>query len=151
MVGAEGASPWFECAAVRVVLAARDIGAVYRLLQGAGVSQREIARRTGQLQSEVSEILRGRQVRDVLVLERIADGLGVPRGYLRLAEGGGAVSAYAGSGAGSVEEVGEMYRRMLLANAGVSFLGRPVDKLGALLALPGPALAPVPLPDRVDG
>ena len=49
------------------------------MLQREGVPQREIAERVGQSQSEVSEILRGRRVRDVMVLERIVDGLGVPR------------------------------------------------------------------------
>jgi transcriptional regulator with XRE-family HTH domain len=63
---------------MRAALGARDIGAVYRLLGNAGVTQRRIAQLTGQAQSEVSEILKGRQVRDVQVLERIADGLGVP-------------------------------------------------------------------------
>lgn len=42
-----------------------------------------------------------------------------------------------------------MYRRALLATAGMAVVGRPVDKLGELLALPGPA--PVPLPARIDG
>jgi hypothetical protein len=41
-----------------------------------------------------------------------------------------------------------MRRRVLLANAGVSVVGRPVDKLGELIALPGPA--PVELPSRID-
>ena len=40
---------------------------------------------TGQSQSEVSEILKGRQVMAYDVLTRIADGLGVPRGYMGLA------------------------------------------------------------------
>ncbi|MGH3365928.1 MAG: helix-turn-helix domain-containing protein, partial [Nocardioidaceae bacterium] len=66
----------FEDAEMRAALAARDVTLVYRLLGQRGVTQREIARRTGQSQSEVSNILRGRQVRDVTVLERIADGLG---------------------------------------------------------------------------
>jgi hypothetical protein len=52
---------WYERPEVRVALDARDVGAVYRLLQREGVTQREIARRTGQSQSEASEILRGRQ------------------------------------------------------------------------------------------
>lgn len=42
---------------VRAALVARDIGAVYRLLWQAGVTQHRIARLTGQSQSEVSEIL----------------------------------------------------------------------------------------------
>ncbi|MGH3997783.1 MAG: helix-turn-helix domain-containing protein, partial [Pseudonocardiaceae bacterium] len=71
------APPWCTRPEARKALAERDIGAVYRLLYRDGVSQREIARRTGQSQSEVSEIMhRGRQVRDITVLERIADGLG---------------------------------------------------------------------------
>jgi transcriptional regulator with XRE-family HTH domain len=77
----------FERDDVRAALAARDIGAVYRLLGQAGVSQRRIAQLTGQSQSEVCEILKGRQVRDVWVLERIADGLGVPRAWMGLSYG----------------------------------------------------------------
>ena len=41
---------------MRRYLAVRDIGSVYRLLQRLGVSQRAIAARTGQSQSEISEI-----------------------------------------------------------------------------------------------
>jgi transcriptional regulator with XRE-family HTH domain len=60
-------------------LAARDIAAVYRILQRFGVSQQKIANRTGQSQSEVSEILAGRRVISYDVLARIADGLGIRR------------------------------------------------------------------------
>ncbi|MEU8197707.1 helix-turn-helix transcriptional regulator [Microbispora amethystogenes] len=50
------------------------------------MSQRAIAARTGQSQSEVSEIVaNGRQVMAYDVLSRIADGLGIPRGYMGLA------------------------------------------------------------------
>ena len=70
---------------MRAVLAARDIAGVFRLLQRVGVSQRRIAALTGQSQSEISEILGGRQVVSYDVLTRIADGLGVPRGQLGLA------------------------------------------------------------------
>jgi hypothetical protein len=65
---------------MRTALAERDISAVYRLLRRQGVSQRQIAAKTGQSQSEVSEILKGRQVMAYDVLARIADGLCVPRG-----------------------------------------------------------------------
>ncbi len=142
---------WYEHPEARGALAARDVGAVYRLLRRHGVTQREIARRTGQSQSEVSEIVRGRRVRDVTVLERICDGLGVPRELMRLA-GRAGDSAYPGEVTvtdlpeGVVEE---MRRRVLLANGGVAIASRPVDKLGELLALPDPA--PVPLPARIDG
>lgn len=70
---------------MRVVLAARDVAGVYKLLQRMGVSQRRIAALTGQSQSEVSEILAGRHVVSYDLLSRIADGLGVPRGSLGLA------------------------------------------------------------------
>ncbi|WP_424533930.1 helix-turn-helix domain-containing protein [Sphaerisporangium viridialbum] len=70
---------------MRQALAVRDIATVYMLLQRVGVSQRRIAALTGQSQSEISEILNGRQVMAYDVLVRIADGLGVPRGYMGLA------------------------------------------------------------------
>lgn len=70
---------------MRSALAGRDLKKVYELLQRSGISQRSIARRTVQSPSEVYEILRGRQVLAHDVLVRIADGLGVPRGYMGLA------------------------------------------------------------------
>jgi transcriptional regulator with XRE-family HTH domain len=72
---------------VRAALAARDIGALYRLLKRLGISQRQIAGLTDQSQSEVCEILKGRQVLNVLVLERIADGFGIPRARMGLGYG----------------------------------------------------------------
>jgi transcriptional regulator with XRE-family HTH domain len=70
---------------MRAALAARDIAGVFKLLQRTGVSQRHIAALTAQSQSEISEILAGRQVSSYDLLLRIADGLGVPRGSLGLA------------------------------------------------------------------
>jgi transcriptional regulator with XRE-family HTH domain len=82
-------------------LCERDIAGVYRLLQAHGVSQRAIAARTGQSQSEVSEIVAGRrQVVAYDVLVRIADGLVVPRGWMGLAYDETTV-AYIRSGDGS--------------------------------------------------
>jgi hypothetical protein len=69
----------------RLALARHDVAAVYRILQRHGVSQRRIAHLTGQSQSEVSEILKGRQVRAYGVLVRICDGLTIPRGQMGLA------------------------------------------------------------------
>ena len=63
---------------MRYCLARRDIAGVYRLLQRVGVSQRAIAALTGQAQSEISEILGGRQVVSYDLLVRIADGLRRP-------------------------------------------------------------------------
>lgn len=71
--------------AARQALYRRDIAEVFRILCDAGVSQASIALATGQARSEVSEIIHGRQVQSVAVLERIADGLGVPRGCMGLA------------------------------------------------------------------
>lgn len=71
---------------MRSALAKRDMATVYRLLQRFGVSQRAIAARTGQSQSEISEIISGpRQVVSYDVLERIAIGLSIPRGWMGLA------------------------------------------------------------------
>ncbi|MBV8540028.1 MAG: transcriptional regulator, partial [Pseudonocardiales bacterium] len=56
---------FFDGDEVRAALAARDIGALYRLLRRVGVSQRKIAQLTGQSPSEVSEIIKGRQVLNV--------------------------------------------------------------------------------------
>ncbi|MFJ8582797.1 helix-turn-helix domain-containing protein [Micromonospora sp. NPDC093277] len=70
---------------MRQALAARDLKSVYERLQRVGVSQRRIARLTGQTASEVYEVLKGRRVMAHDVLVRIADGLGVPRGYMGVA------------------------------------------------------------------
>lgn len=70
---------------MRQALAARDLKTVYERLQRVGVSQRRIARLTGQAASEVYEVLKGRRVMAHDVLVRIADGLGVPRGYMGVA------------------------------------------------------------------
>src|SRR5438874_13822505 len=67
---------------MRAALATREISAVYRLLRKHGVSQRQIAAMTGQSQSQVSEILKSRQVMASDVLPRLADGLGAARGYM---------------------------------------------------------------------
>jgi transcriptional regulator with XRE-family HTH domain len=69
---------------MRRLLAEHDIGGVYRLLHRHGVSQRAIAARTGQSQSEISEILAGRRVHSYEVLLRIAEGLEIPRGWMGL-------------------------------------------------------------------
>ena len=70
---------------MRQLLAVHDIAGVYRLLHRHGVSQRAIAARTGQSQSEISEIVaRHRQVHSYEVLVRIAEGLGIPRGWMGL-------------------------------------------------------------------
>ena len=76
------------CASVdmRVALARHDIRAVFRLMQRYGYSQRLIAALTGITQAEVSEIMCGRRrILAYSVLERLADGLQLPRGWVGLA------------------------------------------------------------------
>ncbi|MGH3833388.1 MAG: helix-turn-helix domain-containing protein [Pseudonocardiaceae bacterium] len=121
---------------------------MFRLLKRLGVSQREIGRRTGQSQSEVSDIMRGRQVLNVTVLERVCDGLEVPRGYMRLAGGTeGGVGAYGGGGTAVPREVAEAMRRRVLLVYGLNVVAGEVPSLERRPTLPGP----VPLPSRVDG
>jgi transcriptional regulator with XRE-family HTH domain/tetratricopeptide (TPR) repeat protein len=125
---------------VRAALAARDVGTVYRLLGKAGVSQRRIAELTHQSQSEVSEIRKGRQVRDVWVLERIADGLRVPRAWMRL--GYGEDEPGAPSAEEKVDE--EMKRRALIAATTGVALGQAVSGLGELTEVALPSREPLP-------
>jgi transcriptional regulator with XRE-family HTH domain len=137
---------------VRPVLAERDITELYRVLKGAGLTQRQMAALTDQSQSEVSEILKGRRVRDVTVLERICDGLGIPRELMGLSYG--EHSAYRGQGTvASPEEVAEMLRRHLIALGPIAAVAyHPLTRLAELLEhveLPG--LSPVPLPSRLSG
>lgn len=71
---------------MRVALAHRDVQAVFKLLQKYGVSQRRIAHFTRQTQSEISDIILGkRTVSSYDLLLRIAEGLGIPRGWMGLA------------------------------------------------------------------
>jgi Helix-turn-helix domain len=131
---------FFETDGMRAALAARDIGTLYHHLRRLGVSQRQIAQLTGQSQSEVSEILRGRQVRDVRVLERIADGLGIPRARLGVSYGEEEVPD-APSAEVEVDEA--VKRRVLIATAMTAVvgqalgLGEPVE-----LALPSEQVLP---------
>ena len=120
---------------VRRILAARDVGALYRALTEAGLSQYQIARLTGQSQSEVSEILGGRRVIAYEVLERIAEGLGISRGFMGLSYGDGDTYSEGVIGAEPLEEVDEgMLRRDLLAAGSVALVGAPI--LGRLLDTP---------------
>jgi tetratricopeptide (TPR) repeat protein len=125
---------FFEDDDVRAALAARDVGALYRVLQRLGVTQREIARLTAQSQPEVHEILKGRTVRDVWVLERITDGLGIPRARMGLSYGEREPEALLAG-----EEVDEaMKRRAVLATSSAVVLGEAFLGLDELteLALP---------------
>lgn len=131
--------------AARRALAERDISTVYRLLTQADVSQRQIALMTGQSQSEVSEIVKGRRVMAYDVLVRIAQGLEVPRSWMGLAYDEDAEFTDPAVGREVIDE--DMRRRALLATATTALLGAPV--LGKLLQLPTPPPVPTPLPSRL--
>ncbi len=97
---------------------------------------------TGQTQSEVCEILGGRQVLNVRVLERIADGLGIPRARMGLSYG------ETGPGPAPVaQEVSEAVKRRILLAAMVNepFL----SVRGEPITLPLPTPTTDPLPSRV--
>ena len=70
---------------VREALANRDLAAVYRVHSRYGTSQRQVAVVAAQSQSEISETLAGRPVVAYDVLVRVAEGLGVPWGFMGLA------------------------------------------------------------------
>jgi transcriptional regulator with XRE-family HTH domain len=123
---------------MRAALAARDIAMVYRRLQRVGISQRRIAALTGQSQSEISEILGGRRVVAYDVLVRIADGLGIPRAWMGLAQD----DSVPLSAAEDVDEDLEDVNRRTVLRAGVAIAAVPL--VGAVLP---PALPRTFLPD----
>lgn len=130
---------------MRAALAARDISTVYRLLRRVGVSQRQIAAMTGQSQSEVSEILKGRQVMAYDVLARIADGLGIPRGFMGLAyDEATATSVVGPPGDEHAEEDESVKRRKFLAHAAAVTFGAAVFGPDQGPLQPGPAQTPAP-------
>jgi transcriptional regulator with XRE-family HTH domain len=130
---------------MRAALAARDISTVYRLLRRVGVSQRQIAALTGQSQSEVSEILKGRQVMAYDVLARIADGLGVPRGYMGLAYDEATATTVVGTPDDEhAEEDESVKRRKFLANTAAVMFGAAVFGQDQGPWLPSHAQTPAP-------
>ncbi|MGH3755176.1 MAG: hypothetical protein ACRDRP_21285 [Pseudonocardiaceae bacterium] len=145
---------------MRKILTGWDIAALYRVLNDAGLSQRQIAARTGQQQSEVGEILSGRRVvENHRVLRRIVGGLGVapemmglswwgPHGTYHGPDGG---YPEGGTVTGTPEGMSaDMFRRHLLALGGVALAGQPVRYLGELMELPGAAPGQVPLPSWIS-
>jgi transcriptional regulator with XRE-family HTH domain len=142
---------WWERSDLRAALAVRDISAVYRALRDVGISQRQIAALTGQSQSEVSEILTGRQVMAYDVLERIAEGLSIPRELMGLSRWS-AEGTYAGevTDAETPEGVSaEMLRRHVLALGAIAAFGASVKGLGELVDLPR-LVSAAPLPSRIS-
>ncbi len=137
---------------VRRILAERDIGALYRVLKDdAGVTQRIIAQLTGQSQSEVSEILKGRRVNAYDVLVRIAEGLSIPRELMGLSYGergtyGGDEVTVTDPPEGVTDE---MLRRHFIAGLAAAAFGRPL-LAGLLDPPPTTGAQPLPLPSRLS-
>lgn len=137
---------------VRAALARHDFGTVYRVLvDEAGLSQRRIAGLTGQAQSEVSEIMSGRQVTTYAVIERIVTGLGIPAELAGVSwRGRCGADAYPGDVTVAEPEGAEnMLRRHLFALGATAAFGAPIPGLGELGGLP--ALRPASVPSRLSG
>ncbi|MGH3821630.1 MAG: helix-turn-helix domain-containing protein [Pseudonocardiaceae bacterium] len=130
---------------VRRILAALDIGAFYRVLDAeAGLSQRQIAARSGQSQSEVSEIVSGRRrVENYHVLARIAERFGIPREFMGLSwwspDG-----TYCGEVSTVEPTEDDVRRRTLIGATSVAALGQVVQGLGELTELALPTGEPLP-------
>ncbi len=124
---------WLEDPRLRAGLAVQDVQVLFRWLHARGWSQAQIGAATGQSQPEVSAILKGRQVKAYAVLLRIAQGLGIPLGYLRL---GSCVACDGGGGSnvgGSHLEGDEaVFRRQFLAAAGAIAAGGAIDGVSGL-------------------
>jgi len=147
-VAALDSAVW-EDPALRAALAQRDIPEVFRRLVASGVTQRDIGQLTEIRPSEVSAIIRGRRVMGYDVLVRIADGFGVPRGWLGCADTGDLVETVTypqAETADALEVDDDMRRRAFLAAAAAAVVGRPA--LGEALALDRPVTA-MALPAKV--
>jgi transcriptional regulator with XRE-family HTH domain len=107
---------------LRVALFHRDITKVYKILVREGIPQRRIAELVDQSQSEVSEIINGRQVMGYDLLVRICEGLEIPRGAMGLAYDEAADSAPSDPPG----EEDDVERRNFLAIAGAILFGTPV-------------------------
>ncbi|MCX2731244.1 helix-turn-helix transcriptional regulator [Saccharopolyspora sp. NFXS83] len=131
---------------MRDALAARNVSEIYRQLRRIGVSQRQIAASTGQSQSEVSEILKGRQVMAYDVLARIADGLGIPRGYMGLAYDGATAMRVAKTNSGpQAEEDESVKRRKFLSHAAAVTMGAAVFGAEESTWVPSNVQTPAPM------
>ncbi|MCA1675973.1 MAG: helix-turn-helix domain-containing protein, partial [Actinobacteria bacterium] len=131
---------------MRPVLGTRDITTLYQVLTKAGLSQHRIAKLTGQAQSEVCEILKGRRVIAYDVHRRIAEGLGIPPGRMGLAyDAGYEPRQDLGQEAPQRKETPEqMRRRALMGATSLAALGRVVQGLGELTELALPTEEPLP-------
>src|SRR4051812_10368422 len=129
---------------MRLALARHDISEGYHLLGAAGGSQRQIATLTGQNQSEISDINHGRQVQAYALLARIADGLGIPRGYMGLAFADAATHRLATSTTMIIAEDYLMERRTFLGLVSKIVMGAALTPAELALIAAAPAQTSVP-------
>ncbi len=153
---------WYAAPDLKPALTGRDIGALYRWLNAAGVVQRQIAVLTGSSQSEIADIMTGRRVRVMAydVFERAAKGLAVPRERMGLsywgpdghyygpedAYPGGVTVTTAGEGADVQRRRLEQHLMALGAAAMVGGLVPGIGELAPDLPVPGP---PEGVPSRI--
>jgi transcriptional regulator with XRE-family HTH domain len=153
------APDWYASPDLTPLLTGRDVGALYRWLNDAGVPQRRIAALTGTTQPQVADIITGRRTRVQVyeVLVRIAEGLRIPRERMGLSFWGpdgkyyGPPGTYPGGVTVATTPEGvspAMLRRHLIAYGGTIMAGVPVDKVGELLDDLG-ELSPVSLPSQL--
>ncbi len=121
------------------------------LTDEAGLSQRQVATRTGQSQSEVADIIAGRKVESHSLLRRIVQGLDIPPELMGLSWWA-ADGTYCGEV--TVAELpegvsAEMLRRHLLALGATAAFGAQIKGLGELLDVGTPT--PAPLPSQLFG
>ena len=115
---------------MRRALACRDIGVVYGLLLRHGVGREQIAEFSGLSCSDVAEIIEGRRVEDYDVLCRIAEGLGVPRGYMGLAYDETQVATVEGCGCDERVKRRRFLSHAALVTVGSAVLGSSSDVWG---------------------
>ena len=136
---------WWDDPRLRPSLAIQDVQALFVWLQRHGFSQAQIAAMTGQSQPEVSAIIKGRKVVAYSVFLRIADGVGIPRGYLGLS------GCLACDGTGSnlvahdIQGDDPMFRRHFLAAAGAVAAGGALDGVQRLFPDPVPTARTLPV------
>lgn len=125
--------------------AARQIGIVFRLAKTrAGLYPAQIARRTGLTTSRVTEYMSGdRVVSSMDVIERIADGLGIPGGMLGLAprswEDAPSPTGYQPTPAPETWEILDMLTRSTASDATLMHLEAAVSDLAFRYPTLGPA------------
>ncbi|MGH3937139.1 MAG: helix-turn-helix domain-containing protein, partial [Pseudonocardiaceae bacterium] len=137
---------------LRQILAMLDIASLYWALKnGPGLSQRQIAARTGQSQSEVAAIVAGRRrVENYHLLVRIAKGLNIPPERMGL-------SWWSPDGTYCGQEIvaeplkvvsADVQRRQLLTLGATATFGAPIKGGDELAQLGDPT--PEPLPSQLN-